>query len=155
MHFGNGLAIVGSHNVKHLVDAQFPTIFFVCIQAGIRAEIATEHTDIGGFNMKVAVEISYIPMLLFPDMIRQRTHKSQAPFFEKQHAFSIGYPFIVLYFPGNGFEPGFGNGIGQNIKGRGHRKNFYKITGLKFLSRCFLGIIPSQTAMGLFCLKNK
>jgi hypothetical protein len=33
-----------------------PALLLVCIEAAVRAKIATEYTDIGGFNVKVAVE---------------------------------------------------------------------------------------------------
>ena len=44
------------------------------------AEIAGEDTDVSRFNVKVAVEISMVAVLLFPDKICQRTQKRKFRF---------------------------------------------------------------------------
>ena len=64
VHFGYGFAIVTFHNVQHLVNAQFPAVFAIFVQAAVAAKFAAEHAYVGRFNVKVSVEISDLPMQL-------------------------------------------------------------------------------------------
>jgi hypothetical protein len=121
----------------------------MCIQTGVGTEFTTEHAYIGGFNMKVAVEVSGIPVLFFPDIIGEGTHECKTAFFKKEQAFFICYPFVVLNFLGDGSEAVIGNAVDQNINGSGHCKNFYKFTVISIYAIAFLGIILLKKQAGV------
>ncbi len=71
MHFGYRLAVITFYKFQHFINAQFPAFFPVGIQAAVGTKFATEHTYVGRFNMKIAVEIGFIAMQMFPHKIGQ------------------------------------------------------------------------------------
>src|SRR5690606_4093267 len=90
VYFRNRLTIVLLHDVEHLVNCKFPAFFPMCVEPAVRAEIAAEHTDVGGFDMKVAVEVRAVAMLLLAYVIREASYKRKAALFEQHQGLLIG-----------------------------------------------------------------
>jgi hypothetical protein len=77
VYFSNGFAIILLHHVQHLFDAKFPSFFAFGIEPAIAAEITTEHTDIGRFNMEIAV-VENLVAVLFIKLARLPTNPGLA-----------------------------------------------------------------------------
>jgi hypothetical protein len=110
VHLGYRFAIITFNYIQHLIGGQLPTIFLMRIQAAVRTKIATEYADVGGFDMKIPVEVSGVAMYSFPDGIGQRANKREAPFFKKDQAFIVIDPLVHPNFFGNSNERRFGAG---------------------------------------------
>jgi hypothetical protein len=82
MYFRDGFAIVTLYDIQHLLLGQFPAFVTMGVNPGIRAEITGEDTNIGGFDMEIAVEIRLVAVFPFPHMIGERSQQGKAALFE-------------------------------------------------------------------------
>ena len=82
MNFCYRISIIAFYNIEHLLLAQLPTLVAVGINAGIGTEMAGENTDIGGFDMKIAVEIGLIAVAAFAYVVSQGSEEGERTIFE-------------------------------------------------------------------------
>src|SRR5947209_5090027 len=87
MDFRDGFAVVFFYDVEHLLLGQLPAFVAVGIDAGIGAEIAGEDADVGGLDMKIAIEIGLVAVFAFADIIGEGSQEGKAAFFKQKNAF--------------------------------------------------------------------
>src|SRR5690606_6977712 len=73
MYFCHWFAVIFPDNFHHRIDVHFPTVLTLLDETGIRAELAVVYTYIRWFDMKIAIEIRTVAVLLFTDIVCQDT----------------------------------------------------------------------------------
>jgi hypothetical protein len=106
MYFRDGLPVISFYDVQHLIDTQFPSLFFFGIEPGVGAEFAGKHADIRGLDMEIAVEIGFVAVQAFSDKIGQGTCKSGTGFFKQNQAILITDAFTGFHLGPYGFQGG-------------------------------------------------
>ena len=71
VYFRNRLAIIFLYQTEHIISAQFPSFLLMSIEPRIRTEITTKNTNIGWLDVKVPVEVGFVAMQFFPDVVSQ------------------------------------------------------------------------------------
>ena len=111
------------------------------IQPAVRAERTTEHTDVGGFKVKVAVKEYLISVFFFFDVVGQAADQTQTSLFKKSKTILVADPGSVQDFLHDGLQGGRDGRVGL------HGEKFVR-KGTNEL--VVLGIFPIQPKQALW-----
>src|SRR5690606_34406501 len=104
VHLRDRLVIVFAYDIHHARHIHLPSLILLLHQPRIRTEFTVVYTQIGWFDMKIAVEVGQVAMLLFADIVGECTQIAQLAVFIEINPFLESNSLTGKYFFSNRFQ---------------------------------------------------